>query len=338
MMNLGVATLIGNRLGLFRDLEVDDSGCSWGASLRIRVGLIANQPFKRALKLRSTSGEELLVRFTYERLPNFCYLCELLGHIDKYCEIRFSDGFSTLDAPPPYGAWLRMPIPDRGSSLRGSNEWRPHISSSSLQGKQACRGATIFWSFGKGKNPAVALMPSRGHIRQSQSSIPTDSGGSRDEEVMSSLIAMKGMGPVDMDIILAEVPSMLQQRKGREMDKAGLVWSDGGFRSGVEGCEEGLAQDSSEHFNKLGGSQLSGLVNIPLRLTTQNSFASRGSAWRGRRPGRGSRGRPMKRDRGIQLIETEGTSVHAIKKRLHLSDDTSDSISTETAGQSHREP
>ncbi|KAL0434063.1 UNVERIFIED_CONTAM: hypothetical protein Slati_2740600 [Sesamum latifolium] len=47
MMTLGVATLIGNRLGSFWDLEVDDSGCSWGASLRIRVGLNVNQPLKR---------------------------------------------------------------------------------------------------------------------------------------------------------------------------------------------------------------------------------------------------------------------------------------------------
>ncbi|KAL0378671.1 UNVERIFIED_CONTAM: hypothetical protein Sradi_3172600, partial [Sesamum radiatum] len=32
MMNLGVATLIGNRIGVFPDMETDDSGCSWGAS------------------------------------------------------------------------------------------------------------------------------------------------------------------------------------------------------------------------------------------------------------------------------------------------------------------
>ncbi|KAL0378315.1 UNVERIFIED_CONTAM: hypothetical protein Sradi_3137000 [Sesamum radiatum] len=40
MMNLGVATLLGNRIGIFRDVEMDAAGCSWGASLRIRVILI----------------------------------------------------------------------------------------------------------------------------------------------------------------------------------------------------------------------------------------------------------------------------------------------------------
>ncbi|KAL0329374.1 UNVERIFIED_CONTAM: hypothetical protein Sradi_4924100 [Sesamum radiatum] len=30
-------------------------------------------------------GEEHVVTFTYERLPNFSYLCGCLGHIPKYC-------------------------------------------------------------------------------------------------------------------------------------------------------------------------------------------------------------------------------------------------------------
>ncbi|KAL0433047.1 UNVERIFIED_CONTAM: hypothetical protein Slati_2639000 [Sesamum latifolium] len=114
MMNLGVATLLGNKIGIFRDMEMDAAGCSWGASLRIRVGVNVTQPLKRALKIRSTSGEELLARLTYERLPNFCYLCGLLGHIDKYCELRFDDNFHDPGGETPYGPWLRAPIPTRG--------------------------------------------------------------------------------------------------------------------------------------------------------------------------------------------------------------------------------
>ncbi|KAL0462960.1 UNVERIFIED_CONTAM: hypothetical protein Slati_0183600 [Sesamum latifolium] len=88
-MNLCAATLIGNQLGIFWDIEMDDTGCSWGSSLRIRVGLDVNAPLKRVLKLRTTIGVEHLARFTYERLPNFCYICGMLGHIAKYCEEQF---------------------------------------------------------------------------------------------------------------------------------------------------------------------------------------------------------------------------------------------------------
>ncbi|KAL0427400.1 UNVERIFIED_CONTAM: hypothetical protein Slati_2914800 [Sesamum latifolium] len=97
MMNLGMTTLIGNRLGSFRDLDSDNTGCSWGATMRIQVSLNVHQPLKRALKLRSPIGKELMIRFTYECLPNFYYLCGRLGHIDKYCEIRFEDGYRDVD-------------------------------------------------------------------------------------------------------------------------------------------------------------------------------------------------------------------------------------------------
>ncbi|KAL0444356.1 UNVERIFIED_CONTAM: hypothetical protein Slati_2158300 [Sesamum latifolium] len=71
MMNVEVATLIGNRIGIFRDTETDDTGCSWGATMRIKVALDVNIPLKRVLKIRSPVGDELLLCFTYERLPNF---------------------------------------------------------------------------------------------------------------------------------------------------------------------------------------------------------------------------------------------------------------------------
>ncbi|KAL0301476.1 UNVERIFIED_CONTAM: hypothetical protein Sradi_6424400 [Sesamum radiatum] len=46
MMNLGIATLLGNKIGLFRDMETYVSGWSFEASLRIRIGLNVNQPLK----------------------------------------------------------------------------------------------------------------------------------------------------------------------------------------------------------------------------------------------------------------------------------------------------
>ncbi|KAL0399928.1 UNVERIFIED_CONTAM: hypothetical protein Sradi_2336100 [Sesamum radiatum] len=103
---------------------MDDSGRSWGTSLRIRgtslrirSGLNIHLPLKRALKVRSTVGDEILVRLTYKPLPNFCYLCGRLGHIDKYCELRFGEGFQDRGGELPYRSWLRAPNPPRVGSL-----------------------------------------------------------------------------------------------------------------------------------------------------------------------------------------------------------------------------
>ncbi|KAL0292758.1 UNVERIFIED_CONTAM: hypothetical protein Sradi_6974500 [Sesamum radiatum] len=118
-MNVGVATFIGNRLGKFRDMEIDERGCAWGATLRIRVSLNVNAPLKRALKISTPLGGEHVVSFTDERLPNFCYLYCRLGHIGKYCEVAFAEGFIDLGDDTPYGPWLRPPVSKPGQFKSG---------------------------------------------------------------------------------------------------------------------------------------------------------------------------------------------------------------------------
>ncbi|KAL0463000.1 UNVERIFIED_CONTAM: hypothetical protein Slati_0187600 [Sesamum latifolium] len=63
-MNLGIATFIGNKIGKFKDLEMEPSGSTWGATLRIRTAINIMLPLPRALKLKTTMGEEQLVTFT----------------------------------------------------------------------------------------------------------------------------------------------------------------------------------------------------------------------------------------------------------------------------------
>ncbi|CAN1853534.1 hypothetical protein LINPERHAP1_LOCUS41055 [Linum perenne] len=56
--------------------------------MRIRVRLDIRKSLKREKPLRK-SGKEIVVSFQYERLPNFCYICGRMGHIDRYYEVRF---------------------------------------------------------------------------------------------------------------------------------------------------------------------------------------------------------------------------------------------------------
>ncbi|KAK4421651.1 hypothetical protein Salat_2115700 [Sesamum alatum] len=118
-MNWGIATHIENKIVLFRDMEMDKAWHGWGATVRILVAINVNEPLKRALNISTTMGDEHTVYFTYKRLPNFCYLYGRLGHIDKYCETRFVEGFLDPGPDMPYGSWLCTPLPVRG---------RPHYS------------------------------------------------------------------------------------------------------------------------------------------------------------------------------------------------------------------
>ncbi|KAL0387439.1 UNVERIFIED_CONTAM: hypothetical protein Sradi_2625700 [Sesamum radiatum] len=109
-MSEAMAKFIDNQLGRFVDVDLDRAGHVWGSSMRIRVSMEVSKPL-RVLKLRTTLGDEQLLSFTYERLPNFCYLCGCLGYLSKFCELRFAEDFTDPGEATPFGPWMRAIFP-----------------------------------------------------------------------------------------------------------------------------------------------------------------------------------------------------------------------------------
>ncbi|KAL0438955.1 UNVERIFIED_CONTAM: hypothetical protein Slati_2378500 [Sesamum latifolium] len=312
MMNLSVATLMGIMIGSFRDLEVDDSGCSWGATLRIRVGLNINRDLKRALR-------------SNRRLGRSCW-----------CGSRLDSS----EDPALYGPWLRAPVSGKGR-FQGTSHWKQSSTTPSRpQSQSGPRGATIFGSFRKKENEHDPGRNSENqHLRGYQSN-SNGGGDSTGEEVESSPPAVPCRDRV-IDTDRLPILGMVQVEQGRIVPKEKLNPETEESGCGVGSAIEGSLGDPSHVGKRVVVEQEDdieiNLINVPLQFTTQNNFSFRGGARRGR-PFRGIRGRPKKRSRGVQLIELEGVVVHNAKRRLLLSEDTSDSILAETAGQSRREP
>ncbi|KAK4395316.1 hypothetical protein Sango_1685900 [Sesamum angolense] len=174
-------------LGKLKEVDLDSNGEVWGASVRVRVAIDITKPLKRALKLRTVLGDEILVTFTYERLPNFCYLCGRLGHLSRTCELQLQDGFCDPGPNTPFGPWLRAPAPpgSRGRSSgyaareSGSNTRRPsYRSPGSLQSENVdpnCRrGPAIFGNFSSSPpNSSPSHSPPRPRPHVASTSAPT---------------------------------------------------------------------------------------------------------------------------------------------------------------------
>lgn len=53
--------------------------------MKIRVDLPIDKPLRKGGNVVNPEGDKYWVTFKYERLPNFCFLCGVLGHDEKHC-------------------------------------------------------------------------------------------------------------------------------------------------------------------------------------------------------------------------------------------------------------
>ncbi|KAI8003399.1 hypothetical protein LOK49_LG08G00886 [Camellia lanceoleosa] len=101
-------------------MEYGDGGIAWGRTLRIRVEINIDKPLRRGLKLALGGQESVWIMLQYERLPNFCFHCGLLGHSVRDCGNRLLEGAHREEVRLQYGPWLRADTP-RGRVRRESH-------------------------------------------------------------------------------------------------------------------------------------------------------------------------------------------------------------------------
>ncbi|KAL5829848.1 hypothetical protein ACOSQ3_019316 [Xanthoceras sorbifolium] len=85
-MTRNVGLHLGQNIGQVKDIDVGASGNCLGKFLRLRVEIDTSRPLKRVLKLKLDGmEEEKLLLLKYERLPEYCFCCGLLGHAYREC-------------------------------------------------------------------------------------------------------------------------------------------------------------------------------------------------------------------------------------------------------------
>lgn len=64
---------------------------TWKSYVRIRVMLDIRKPLKRRMKIKREGGEWSWLNFKYERSGTFCFVCGVLGHTDRDCNIVYEN-------------------------------------------------------------------------------------------------------------------------------------------------------------------------------------------------------------------------------------------------------
>ena len=84
MRNLKFVEYLGNKIGEF--VEVDQSDLLIPSKvLKLWVDCNLDKPLCRGAMLK-VNREATWLKMKYLKLPNFCYACDMLGHVYKRCE------------------------------------------------------------------------------------------------------------------------------------------------------------------------------------------------------------------------------------------------------------
>ncbi|KAG8482208.1 hypothetical protein CXB51_026860 [Gossypium anomalum] len=106
-MECQTAIDIGNALGELVPIDWKDRNGGWTEFLRLKIKINISKPVRRVVKFVGNDRIEIICALKYERLPNFCYYCSLIGHILQKCKSKERDSdFNVLNLQ--YGGWLRV--------------------------------------------------------------------------------------------------------------------------------------------------------------------------------------------------------------------------------------
>lgn len=110
MVHHRMAEVLGNAMGKFSCMDNSHEKGFLGSTLRFRVTIDITKPIRRMIQVTGPDGQEITVQLAYERLPNFCYYCGLIGHLVKDCHDCFEIIDDRGEVPVDklaYGEWLR---------------------------------------------------------------------------------------------------------------------------------------------------------------------------------------------------------------------------------------
>lgn len=114
-----VGKQLGNFFGSFVSFDPSNIKSIWREYMRVRIKVDVRLPLKRKKKICKKDKSEFIVNCKYEKLGEFCFICGLLSHTERFCKKKISgemDGNSR-----EWGAWLRAP--PRRHTAQGRSKW-----------------------------------------------------------------------------------------------------------------------------------------------------------------------------------------------------------------------
>lgn len=107
LMSEQVGKQLGDFFGKFVSYDPNNNSSIWRECMRIKILVDVRKPLKRKKKICRKNGAECIVQCKYERLGEFCFVCGMVTHTERFCNKKLSIGSTELVRK--WGIWLRAP-------------------------------------------------------------------------------------------------------------------------------------------------------------------------------------------------------------------------------------
>lgn len=255
MMNKETAIAIGEDIGEFMEVDFENDDLAAGRFLRVKVRIDIRKPLRRGVTVEMEEGEERWCPLKYEFLPDFCYICGRIGHIDKACSKKLVPGEKM-----PFDRELRYITPKK---RMGGELWRNQESRGGAGGRGGGSGSWI--SGGSGSKGSWGRSRSDAPSWRKDDTARVTLGKGEDDEVTS---------PVKQP----PANDKLQETAAKKSLTLALKEGDTAAAARVEGGDGDEARDGGGEIrhNTMQTLELGRGVGLIKRNRQRNSSATRG--------------------------------------------------------------
>lgn len=116
---------MGKKIGKVEEMEIDELRECIGPFIRVRILVDITKPLKKVLLLEMENEEEILIPVLYEKLPEFCFCCGIIGHQYRICQSYKGQPKEQL----AFGAWMKaLTRAEKAKQNRNRDRWNMEAS------------------------------------------------------------------------------------------------------------------------------------------------------------------------------------------------------------------
>lgn len=232
-MSEQVGKQLGNFFGEFLEYDSKNNSSVWREYMRVRIQFDVRKPLKRKKKINKRDGSEFVVTCRYERLGEFCFVCGMVTHTDRFCRRNLGNKESTV--VKEWGSWLRAP--PRKTAAQGRSKWLREEEDQGWEeriGRDNCQaGLAGFSNSKKGSEEDKDRNRGKSLVVVNAKNISSDILNSKNIQAGSGVFNSNQSG-LDQDE-LSGLKIEERKRPRREVESSGLIVTGTGLETTISG-------------------------------------------------------------------------------------------------------